>query len=187
MTVFETVQKEEEYKILIPLFLISNPWLVALIYIIPQIPLGRRGHSSWGISLRCSPLHWLRIKVTFLFPLNSLYFFLQLQWAEESKILVASPVVLCSEGSDSGWHCWEFQVGETPEWTTGFLKTPFPGRESDPHQNRTDGGQFSCRLVTMLYGHCSSHSSFKAKAQKEGREGHLSGLQVLWDFISPSE
>ena len=30
------------------------------------------GHSSWGMSLLCSPLHQLRIKATFLFPPNSL-------------------------------------------------------------------------------------------------------------------
>ena len=29
------------------------------------------GHSSWGMNLLCAPLHWLRIKVTFLFPPNS--------------------------------------------------------------------------------------------------------------------
>ena len=47
----ETMQ-EEEYKILTPLFLITNPWVLALIGIIPQIPHGRR-HSSSGRSLLC--------------------------------------------------------------------------------------------------------------------------------------
>ena len=51
MTVLKTMQ-EEEYKILTPLFLITDPWLLALIYIIPQIPHGRR-HSSSGRSLLC--------------------------------------------------------------------------------------------------------------------------------------
>ena len=46
------------------------------------------GHSSWGMSLPCSPLHQLRIKAIFLFPPNSVsIFFIQLQWAEKAKIL----------------------------------------------------------------------------------------------------
>ena len=41
------------------------------------------------MSLLCSPLCWLRIKATFLFPSN-LYFFIWLQWAEEAKILAGN-------------------------------------------------------------------------------------------------
>ena len=35
----------------------------------------RVGHSSWGMSLLCSPLHQLRIKATFLFPPSSVSIF----------------------------------------------------------------------------------------------------------------
>ena len=41
------------------------------------------GHNSWDTSLLCSPLHLLRIKAIFLFPTNSvLYFLIQLHWRE---------------------------------------------------------------------------------------------------------
>ena len=60
------------------------------------------GHSSGGTSLLRSPLHWLRMKATFLFPPNSVsvffffiswrlitlhvsVFFIQLQGAEKAK------------------------------------------------------------------------------------------------------
>ena len=52
-----------------------------------QTPHGR-GHSSQGMGLPRSPLHWLRIKATFLLPLNSVsVFFTRLQWAKKAKIL----------------------------------------------------------------------------------------------------
>ena len=37
ITAFEIMQEEEEYKFLIPVFFITDPWLWALIYIISQI------------------------------------------------------------------------------------------------------------------------------------------------------
>ena len=50
-----------------------------------------RGHSSWGMSLLCSSLYWLRIKATFLFPPNSLsVYFIWLRWAEKPKILASN-------------------------------------------------------------------------------------------------
>ena len=49
----------------------SRTWLKQLS---ESIVLMRWGHSSWGMSLLCSPLHWLSIKAIFLFPPNSLYF-----------------------------------------------------------------------------------------------------------------
>lgn len=42
-------------------------------------------------------------------------------------------------------------MDEMPEWTTRFVKTPLPGEKSDPHRNRTDGGRFSGRMVTMSH------------------------------------
>ena len=57
-----------------------------------------RGHSSWGMSLLCSPLRRLRIKATFLLPPNSVStFFTWLQLAEKAKILASinfSPFLL---------------------------------------------------------------------------------------------
>ena len=72
MIVFETMQ-EEEIKILSTLLLITNSWLQAFALCKPLdgswVRGGEgRGHRSWGMSLLCSPLFWLRIKVTFLFP-----------------------------------------------------------------------------------------------------------------------
>ena len=43
------------------------------------------GHSSWGMSLLYSPLCWLRIKVTFLFPPNSLWIFYSSSVGRESQ------------------------------------------------------------------------------------------------------
>ena len=65
MPVFETRQ-EEEIKILAPLFLITYSWLRALACIKPWLLMGER-HSSWGMNLLCTRLHWLKIKLTFRF------------------------------------------------------------------------------------------------------------------------
>ena len=90
MTVSETMQ-EEEIKILTPLFLITDSRLWVLIFYKPLNSSLRWGHCSWGMSLLCSPLQLLRIKVTFLFPPNSVsVFFIQLQWAEKAKILTSN-------------------------------------------------------------------------------------------------
>ena len=75
MTALETMQEEED-KILTPLFLITDPWLWALVLYKPL-------DSSWWEKqfLRHEPtvLPW-ELKATFLFPPNSVYvFFIQLQ------------------------------------------------------------------------------------------------------------
>ena len=82
MTVFEMIQKEEEYKTFTRLFLITDP----LIYIITPPP-----NSSWERhtvleDLACFPLLWLS-KATLLFSPNSVsVFFIWLGWAEKAKI-----------------------------------------------------------------------------------------------------
>ena len=89
MTGFETIQ-EEETKILSPLFFITNSWLQVLALYKPlDFSWGGEGHRFWGMSLLCSPLHWLRIKTSFLSPPNSVFFIL-LQGAEKAKILVGN-------------------------------------------------------------------------------------------------
>ena len=89
MTVFERMQEEEKCKTFTLWFLLTNPWLQALIYIILQIP-----HGRWGTVLEeepaMSPLCQLRMKATFVFPPNSApVFFIWLLWAEKIKILSA--------------------------------------------------------------------------------------------------
>ena len=74
MTAFETMQEEDEYKFLTPVFFITDPWLWALICIIPQIY-----HGSRTQLLKCTftvfspPL--TEIKATFLFPPNPVSIF----------------------------------------------------------------------------------------------------------------
>ena len=65
MTVFE--------KILTHLSLLTNLPLRALALYKPLDSLV--GAGSWSMSLLCSPLHWLRIKATFLFPPSSVFIF----------------------------------------------------------------------------------------------------------------
>ena len=83
MTAFETM-KEEEDKILTPLFLITDPWLWALVLYKPL-------DSSWCEKqfLRPEPTVLPReLKATFLFPPDSVsMFFIRLQGAEKAKIL----------------------------------------------------------------------------------------------------
>ena len=69
LTVFE-IMWEEEIKILTPLFLITDSSCEFTLYN-PLDSSWRGAHSSWGISLLCSPCPWLRIKATLLFPQNS--------------------------------------------------------------------------------------------------------------------
>ena len=58
----------------------------------------RVGHSSWGMSLLCSPLHQLRIKATFLFPPNSVsVIYIWLRWAEKAKILASNNFTLSTQ------------------------------------------------------------------------------------------
>ena len=60
-----------------------------------KIPWKGVGHSSCGMSLQCSPLLRLKIKVTSLFPLNSIsVFFIQLWWAEKVKILASNNIMM---------------------------------------------------------------------------------------------
>ena len=77
----------------------SQTWLKQLS---DSIELMRWGHSSWGMSLLCSPLHWLSIKAIFLFPPNSI-FFIRFRWAKKAKLL-ASKVI------SSHSTCWYHQV-----------------------------------------------------------------------------
>ena len=103
MTGFETMQEEEEYKIFTPLFLITYPLLRALNDTIPQISHGE-GHSSWGRSLLCPPLCQLKIKATFLFPPNSVSMVsIQLQWAEKTKILATTKLLIYLSSHRKKW------------------------------------------------------------------------------------
>ena len=103
MTGFETMQEEEEYKIFTPLFLITYPLLRALNDTIPQISHGE-GHRSWGRSLLCPPLCQLKIKATFLFPPNSVSMVsIQLQWAEKTKILATTKLLIYLSSHRKKW------------------------------------------------------------------------------------
>ena len=103
MTGFETMQEEEEYKIFTPFFLITCPLLRALNDTIPQISHGE-GHSSWGRSLLCPPLWQLKIKATFLFPPNSVSMVsIQLQWAEKTKILATTKLLIYLSSHRKKW------------------------------------------------------------------------------------
>ena len=87
MTVFETMQ-EEEIKILSPLFLITDCETSSY-----KLLMG--GHSSWGMSLLCSPLHQLRIKATFYFLQTlSPYFLFGFTWQRKPRFWPAAILVL---------------------------------------------------------------------------------------------
>ena len=76
-------------QVLTPLFLITYSWLRGLILYKPLDSSWR--HSSWGMSLLCSPLCWLRIKATFPFPPSSVsVLFNWLWWTKQAKILASS-------------------------------------------------------------------------------------------------
>ena len=70
-----------------PITFVPHHWLLTVSNCEYKL-LMEAGHSSWGLSLLCSPLHWLRIKAAFLFPPNSVsVFFIRLRRAEKAKIL----------------------------------------------------------------------------------------------------
>ena len=54
-------------------------------HISPWTSHGGVVHSSWGISLLCFPLCQLRIKATFLFPLNSVSIFFLIWFGGQRK------------------------------------------------------------------------------------------------------
>ena len=83
---FETMQEEED-KIQTPLFLIGDPWRWAFIFYKPLDSSWRGEHISWGRSLLCSPLCWLRIKGTFLFRPDCLCNFYSALVGSKSQIL----------------------------------------------------------------------------------------------------
>ena len=108
MTVFETMQ-EGEIKILSPLLLITDSWLWTLFLNKPLDSSWWVGgwHGSWGLSLLYSPLCWLRIKATFLFPPNSLWIFYSSSVGRESQDFsqrhtLSLPLVMVFPG----WPSW---------------------------------------------------------------------------------
>ena len=70
MTTFETMQEKED-KILTPLFLITDPWLWALMLYKPPDSSWWREHSFWDMSLLGYLSTGWELKATFLFPPNS--------------------------------------------------------------------------------------------------------------------
>ena len=87
MTVFETIQEEED-KTLTPLFLIINSWLQAFILYKPLDFLLEGSLTSR--SLLRSPLCWMRTKATFLFPSNPVSVFFNLALEDKAKILASN-------------------------------------------------------------------------------------------------
>lgn len=67
------------------------------------------GAKSWGMSLLCFPCHWLRIKVNFLLPSDSVStYFIQLWWAEKGQILADNNV---GEKYITVFVSWSAQLG----------------------------------------------------------------------------
>ena len=87
MTVFETVQEEED-KTLTPLFLIIYSWLQAFILYKPLDFLLEGSFTRR--SLLSSPLCWMSTKATFLFPPipASVFFYSALE--DKAKILASN-------------------------------------------------------------------------------------------------
>ena len=89
-TVFETIWEEKNQYLIT---FVPHHWLLTRSRAIHKSldSSWSGGHSSWGKSLRYSPLCLLRIKATFQFLPNShSVYFIQLQWAEKSKILASN-------------------------------------------------------------------------------------------------
>lgn len=85
------------WQVITPLFLITDSWPRGLILYKP-LDSSWRGPSSWGMSLLCAPLCWLRIKAAFPFPPNSLSeLFNRLWWTKKAKAL-ASNAICSSQG-----------------------------------------------------------------------------------------
>ena len=78
------------------LFLIINSWLWGLILYKPLVGAEGKKHSSWSVSLLCSPLFWLRIKANFLLSPNSVSVFFICLWegSEKAKNLASQQVLL---------------------------------------------------------------------------------------------
>ena len=78
------MHEEEKYKILTLWFLLTDPWLQALIYIILQISHGRGGTVLEEPAV--FPPCQLRMKAIFVFPSNSVpVFFILVRWTEKAN------------------------------------------------------------------------------------------------------
>ena len=103
MTVFETVQ-EEEYKILTPSLLITDPWLQALIFCKPTDSSWSRGGTAleaWAYCVSLSACWELKPPFYFLQTLSP-HFFIWIGWAEKAKILASNSHQIWSRSKYEG-------------------------------------------------------------------------------------
>ena len=171
MTVFEATE-EEEIKILPPLFFTPHPWLWALALYKPLHSSWRVGHSSWGMSLQCTPLHWLRIKATFIFPPNSMSVFLI--WLQRERRPRLWPTTV---GSSGEWAVWcgrdltymqcriRSTLSSAPAltWSSPSLILPFGSASWDCSPPRFEIPSFP---LPILYHHYPSGSSISQRTSK---------------------
>ena len=160
MTVSKIMQ-EEEIKILRPLFLITDSWLWALILQKPLDFSWGGGHSSWSMSLLCSPLHQLRIKAIFLFPPKTIYFHKGIRFPYSCSFL----------------HCFK-TVNRLIVWKEGNLVINADWRSGTANVKKEPKGQ---REKTFFLFHCSISSSFKVSVVGNGHKetGFLHALLLL--------
>ena len=103
VTGFETMQ-EEEYKILTPSLLITDPWLQALILYKPIDSLWSRGRTvleAWAYCISLSACRELKPPFYFLQTLSP-HFFIWIGWAEKAKILASNSHQIWSRSKYEG-------------------------------------------------------------------------------------